>query len=398
MSTHLHFDLVGGMAGDMTVAALIDAGAAFDELQSTLAASGLPLTGIELQRTWKGGLAGCSFTVAPERDPPTRRWQDIRDLLSGCQLPDSARRRALSIFSRLAEAEAATHGCDVDEVHFHEVGAMDSIVDIVAISVCLELLGASSFSCGVVPLCEGRVATQHGVLPLPAPATASLLTGFSLEPISGSIETVTPTGAAVLSELCEGSTACPAMLLQGSGTGLGTAELPDRPNVLRVLLGSLTPAQVKLPTGEAVVIEANIDDMDPRLYGAVTAALFEAGALDVSLLALQMKKGRPGTLLQVQCRPDLEGLLSGIVLRQTTTLGVRSHDVRRTELARRHESVETPWGPIPVKLGILGDEVVSLAPEYEDCARLARTAGVPVKDVLAAAAAAAQTSRGLSGR
>lgn len=398
MNVHLHFDLVGGMAGDMTVAALIDAGAPFDDLQNTLSDSGLPLTKIELRRTWKGGMAGCSFQVAPEGDAPSRNWRDIRDLIEACKLPDSAKRRALSIFARLAEAEAATHGCEPDAVHFHEVGAMDSIVDIIATSLCLDLLGASSFSCGVVPVCEGRVPTQHGVLPLPAPATALLLTGFSLEPIAGSIETVTPTGAAVLAELCDGSEGCPAMLLTGTGTGLGTAELPDRPNVLRVLTGSLSSSNTIIPTAEAVVLEANIDDMDPRLYGAVTAALFEAGALDVSLLPLQMKKGRPGTLLQVQCRPDLEGLLSGIVLRQTTTLGIRSHDVRRIELARRYENVETPWGSIPVKLGLLGGEVVSLAPEYEDCVRLANVAGVPVKDVLAAAAAAAQTARGLSGR
>lgn len=394
MSMHLHFDLLGGIAGDMTVAALLDAGASFEALQQTLAGAELPLTSISAERTWKGGLAGTTFEVSPEEQPPSRHWKDIRGLLQQARLPETARRRALEIFALLADAEGQTHGCSPDEVHFHEVGAMDSIVDIVATAVCLELLDATSFSCGVVPLCEGRVTTEHGVLPLPAPATARLLSGFTVTPIPGTLETVTPTGAAILAALCEGSTGCPEMILQGTGVGLGTAELSDRPNVLRLLTGSLISSGTSWSQAEAVVLEANIDDMDPRLYGAVSAALFEAGALDVSLLPIQMKKGRPGTLLQVQCRPDLEGLLTGIVLRQTTTLGVRSHDVRRTELARRHETVSTPWGPVPVKLGLLGDTVINLAPEYDDCVELARTARVPVKDVLAAAAAAAQATYG----
>lgn len=396
MTVHLHFDLVGGIAGDMTVAALLDVGASFDELQQTLAQAGLPLTTIAAQHTWKGGIAGTTFDVSAEAQPPSRHWRDIRSLIERATLPERARARALKIFELLAEAEAQTHGCSPDEVHFHEVGAMDSIVDIVATALCLEQLGASSFSCGRIPVCEGRVSTEHGVLPLPAPATARLLSGFTVTPIPGNLETITPTGAAILAALCEGSTQCPEMVMGKTGTGLGTAELPDRPNVLRVLQGTLTGVESSLAQAEAVVLEANIDDMDPRLYGAVSAALFDAGALDVALLPIQMKKGRPGTLLQVQCRPDLEGLLTGIMLRETTTLGVRSHDVRRTELARRHETVTTPWGPIPVKLGLLGGEVISMAPEYDDCVQLASAAGVPVKDVLAAAAAAAQTSRGLS--
>jgi len=394
MTVHLHFDLVGGIAGDMTVAALLDVGAPFDELQQILAQAGLPLTTLTAQHTWKGGLAGTTFEVSPEAQPPSRHWRDIRGLIERATLPDTARRRALKIFELLADAEAQTHGCAPDDVHFHEVGAMDSIVDIVATAVCLELLGATSFSCGRIPVCEGRVSTEHGVLPLPAPATARLLSGFTVTPIPGTLETVTPTGAAILAALCEGSTQCPEMVVGKTGTGLGTAELPDRPNVLRVLQGTLTGSDSSTGQAEAVVLAANIDDMDPRLYGAVSAALFEAGALDVALLPIQMKKGRPGTLLQVQCRPDLEGLLTGIMLRETTTLGVRSHDVRRTELARRHETVQTPWGPIPVKLGLLGDEVISRAPEYDDCVKLASAAGVPVKDILAAAAAAAQTIRG----
>jgi uncharacterized protein (DUF111 family) len=225
---------------------------------------------------------------------------------------------------------------------------------------------------------------------LPVPAAARLLRGFTLVPIEGTLETVTPTGAAILASLCDGGErALPRLRLLTTGTGMGTAELPGRPNVLRVLLGEPAPAAADAPRGDAVVIEAAIDDMDPRLYGEVATRLFAAGALDVALSPLQMKKGRPGTLLSVVARPELEGVLSGIVLRETTTLGVRSHDVRRTELLRRHETVATRFGDVRIKLGLLGGDVVNASPEYDDCERLARERGVPLKDVLAAAAAAA---------
>jgi len=390
VSRHLHFDLVGGMAGDMTVAALVDAGADFGQLQERLSVSGLPTTSISLSREWRGGMAGASFEVLAEAEPPSRHWRDIRALLKQATLPDRARELALDIFGRLAQAEAEVHGCEPDQVHFHEVGAMDSIVDIVATALAVDLLDATSFSCSAVPVCAGTVAGDHGTMPLPAPATARLLIGFTLTPIAGAIETVTPTGAAILATLCRsGTTQPPPVRLIATGTGLGRATLPDRANVLRVLLGDTLAAVSTPPRGDAVVIEASIDDMDPRIFGEVSANLFAAGALDVTLIPMQMKKHRPGTLLSVLARPELEGLLTGIVLRETTTLGVRSHDVRRTELERRHETVQTRFGSVRVKLGLLGDDVVNLSPEYDDCERAAHERGVPVKDVLTAAIAAA---------
>jgi uncharacterized protein (TIGR00299 family) protein len=388
VSRHLHLDLVGGIAGDMTVGALIDAGADADELERRLRGSGLPFTSIRVTRDWRGGMAGVQFHVAVEERAPHRSWRDVRELLQRATLPERARARALDVFARLAAAEGAVHGCAPDEVHFHEVGAMDSIVDIVGAALALDLLDATSFSCSAVPICAGSVRAAHGTMPLPVPAAARLLAGFELVPIEGSIETVTPTGAAILASLCEGSArALPALRLLGTGTGMGTAELPGRANVLRVLLGECVRAAA--PRGEAVVIEAAIDDMDPRLYGEVSRRLFAAGALDVALSPLQMKKGRPGTLLTVVARPELEGVLSGLLLRETTTLGVRSHDVRRTELLRRHETLETRFGAVRVKLGLLGGEIVNAVPEYDDCERLARERGVPLKDVLGAAAAVA---------
>lgn len=386
--THLHLDLVGGIAGDMTVAALLDLGIPLDELRARLLRSGLPSSDVSAAREWKGGMAGTTFSVAPETKAPHRTWQIIRALLDEADLAPRARERALDAFHRLAVAEAHVHGCAVDDVHFHEVGAMDSIVDIVSAAILLDLHDATSFSCSRVPVCEGTVSAAHGVMPLPAPATARLLVGFELLPVPGTLETVTPTGAALLASLCDGhARPLPRMTLTGTGAGLGTAELPDRPNILRVLAGVLA-SRDEPRRADAVVIEASIDDMDPRLYGQVAEDLFAAGALDVSLAALQMKKGRPGTLLSVLCRPELEGVLTTIVLRGTTTLGVRSHDVRRTELERRFVTVPTTYGDVRLKLGLLGGELVNASPEYEDCARAARAHGVPVKEVLAAALAA----------
>ncbi len=390
MTRHLHLDLVGGIAGDMTVAALVDVGATWDALVAVLARSGLPLTPLRHEREWRGGLAGVRFHVEEERDPPARTWRDIRAMLEDATLTDRARERALDVFGRLAEAEGATHGCTADEVHFHEVGAMDSIADIVAAAVALDLLDVTSASCGDVPVCPGSTRMAHGVLPLPAPATTRLLEGFTLTPIPGRLETVTPTGAAILASLCAPDDALPSMRLLGTGVGMGTAELEDRPNVLRVLLGerTATPGSAGPRAAEAVVVEANIDDMDPRLYGEVAARLFDAGALDVALLPLQMKKHRPGTLVQVVARPELEGVLTGVLLRETTTLGVRSHDVRRVELERHHRTVTTRFGDVRLKCGVLAGEVVNVSPEYEDCAARAREHDVPVKEVLAAAVAA----------
>ncbi len=394
MTTHLHFDLVGGIAGDMTVAALLDAGADADELCARLERSGLPHTGVRIERDQRAGLVGNHFHVDPEVDPPHRHWSEIRTLLEGSSLTPGARDLALRIFAALARAEAGVHGCTPDDVHFHEVGAMDSIVDITATAIAIDMLGATSFSCSAVPVCQGTVETAHGTLPLPTPATALLLTGFQLLPIEGDLETVTPTGAAILATLVpDGRGHQPRMRLLAVGTGLGSAQLARRANALRILRGEVVPhdgrADRDRPDVQAVEISAAIDDMDPRLYASVVEHLFAAGALDVTLAPLQMKKQRPGTLLGVLCPPELEGVLSGIVLRETTTLGVRSHDVRRTVLERRTETVQTPFGAIRVKLGLLGNEVVNVSPEYDDCEGIAREREVALKDVLAAACAAA---------
>jgi len=391
--THLHLDLVGGIAGDMTVAALLDAGGDPDVLREALAGSGLPHAPIATERTWRGGMAGTHVRVDDEPDPPHRTWRDVRTLIAGARLPERARELAHGIFERLARAEAHVHGCAVEDVHFHEVGAMDSIVDVVASAWLVDALGATSFSCSSVPVCEGTVASAHGTMPLPVPAAAQLLRGFELVPIPGTIETVTPTGAAILATLCAGHAPHPPMVLRAVGVGMGTAELPDRANALRVLVGEPVAPGDGVPAPRAVVVEATIDDMDPRLYGSVCKHLLEAGAYDVWTTPVQMKKQRPGVLLAVVAPPDREDALTALLLRETTTLGVRSHDVRRTGLARRLVGVETPYGRVRVKLGMMGETCVDLSPEYDDCARRAAEHEVPVKDVLTAAIVAGSALR-----
>ncbi|HEC08860.1 MAG TPA: LarC family nickel insertion protein, partial [Acidimicrobiales bacterium] len=283
---------------------------------------------------------------------------------------------------------------------FHEVGAMDSIADFVVFALLVDHLGIATMSCSRVPVGAGTVRTQHGILPLPAPATARLLEGFETVAVPARIETVTPTGAAIVATLCRDDSRPAHATITGTGTGLGTATVPDRPNALRVL--RLEPVEPGPPgrsdhagggAGEEArvvsVLECSIDDLDPRVYGRVTDLLLGAGALDVFTTPIQMKKQRPGTLLTVLARPADEAELTRIVLTETSTLGVRHRTESRTVLDRRVVTVDTPWGEVEVKLGLLDDVVVNASPEYDECLVLAAEAGVPVKTVLATAHAAA---------
>ncbi len=395
MGRHLHFDLVGGIAGDMAVAALVDAGADLDTAGKLWERSGLPPAHwVYSSDVPQAGLAGSRFEVTPEDHPPTRTWPDIRGLIGAADLPPGVTELALAIFGRLATVEATVHGCDIDDVHFHEVGALDSIVDIALTAILVDALGADSFSCGPVPVSTGTVETAHGHLPLPAPATLELLKGFELHTIPGGLETVTPTGAAILATLCEPRRLRPNLRVTDIGTGFGSRQLADRPNMLRVLLGERSaehPLRTDPPghPGDAVVIEASIDDLDPRVYKSVSTRLLAAGALDVTLNSVQMKKSRPGTIISVVARPEDEPTLSRLILAETTTLGVRSWPVSRRELDRHIETATTPWGEVRIKVGALDGARVTATPEYDDCEIVADQAGVPVKDVIAAAAAAA---------
>ncbi|RMG19648.1 MAG: nickel pincer cofactor biosynthesis protein LarC [Deltaproteobacteria bacterium] len=322
-----------------------------------------------------------------------RTWGEIRALLQAAGLPTVAEAVALEAFERLAHAEAAVHGTTPEAVHFHEVGAVDAIVDIAGVAVAYAALGAPEVLAGPPPLGRGFVHTAHGHMPVPAPATLELLRGVEVAPASTEGELTTPTGAALLRTLAGDRVgSMPSMRPERIGYGAGQSEFEDRPNLLRAVLGARPPAEAR--TGEVLVVETNLDDLPAELLAAAVEALFAAGALDVVVVPAFMKKGRPGHLLQVLCHPEEEAPVVEALFRETPTLGVRLHRVARRELSRRVESVATPWGPVPVKVGRLAEEALTHAPEYEACRRLARAAGVPVRAVYEAALAAALRREG----
>jgi uncharacterized protein (TIGR00299 family) protein len=305
----------------------------------------------------------------------------IKSLIETAALPEGARARALRVFGRLAEAEAAVHRIAVEQVHFHEVGAVDAIVDVCGTAIALDWLGASVVS-APVPHGRGLVKARHGVLPLPAPAALEALRGKPTYGVDVEHELATPTGASIVAALAESFGPLPPLRIEAIGWGAGTAELPDRPNLLRVVVGL---AEAAAPT--LVVIEANVDDMTPEIAGWLVDKLLGAGALDAWLAPIQMKKGRPGVMIGVLARAVDRAAVESVLLAESTTIGVRAHAVERREMPRRIETVDTPWGPSPIK--VASDGVAhNAAPEFEACRRAAEEHAVPLKDVYARALAA----------
>lgn len=389
-----YFDLVGGAAGDMLVAALIDAGAPVEELRRGLA--GLAVEPFELavtRRLKSGWLDAChvDVRVEPGHDAPHRHLQDVLRLLDEARLPPRARQRARSAFEALARAEARVHGTSPDEVHFHEVGALDAIVDVAATCLALELLDVERVEASPLPLARGATRAAHGTLPLPAPAVLLLAeaAGALVEGREGGTEHVTPTGAALLCALGERFGPPPPMRLERVGHGAGTREAPADapPNVVRVLVGRQATADA---AGEVVVLEANLDDDTPERVAHLAQALLARGALDAFLVPVTMKKGRPGVLLTVLAEPSRASALETMILTESNTLGVRRRREARTVLPRRTVEVMTVYGPARVKLAERPDGRTTAKPEYDDCARLAREKDVPIADVFRAAARAAE--------
>ena len=383
-----YFDTFSGAAGDMIVGALLDAGLPLDELRAELAK--LPLEGysVSAERVVKNGLACTKFDV--QLAEPTghghahRRLPDVVALIDAASLATAVKDKAIRVFMRLAEAEAAVHGTAVDEVHFHEVGAVDAIVDIVGAAAGLERLGVVTLLSGPLRFGTGTIQAQHGTLPVPAPATARLAEGFPVEHTGIRAELTTPTGAAILTALADAFGPPPPMTLERSGYGAGGRDLAERPNALRVLIGRSDDATAD----RVVLLEANIDDASGEVIGYASEALLAAGALDVFAAPIQMKKSRPGTLLSVIARPEHRETLEAIIFRETTTFGIRRREERRTKLGRRSVEVEVLGATVRVKLGLLGGEVVTVSPEYDDCARVARETGAALREVYAAARAA----------
>jgi len=384
-----YLDLPSGISGDMFLGCLVDAGWPVAKLEATIARLHLPPSSwrVAQTRVMRGPLAATLLEVEVTEGDQHRHLHHIADILAQADLSPTLKARSLAVFRRLAEAEAAVHGSTVEQVHFHEVGALDAIIDIVGVCAGLEALGITALHAGAAPLGEGWTMSAHGRIPLPAPATLALLAavGAPTRPAPGPGELVTPTGAALLAELA--TFGQPAMRLQRIGLGAGRKEF-GWPNVARLWLGQADGGD-GLQRDPLVTLATNIDDMNPELYAAVSQSLFAAGARDVWLTPIQMKKGRPAVELSVLAPAGQEVALVTRLLAETTTLGVRVQPVTRYAAARRAETVTTRYGAVGVKLKLLDGRVVGAKPEYDECAQLAAQAGVPVRAVLEAATVAA---------
>jgi uncharacterized protein (TIGR00299 family) protein len=383
----LFLDAPSGLAGDMIIAALVDLGV--PEGVVTRAVSKLPLKGFHVHfgARAKSGIVGTSFDVHVEGKQPERTYGSIKAMLDAADLPKGVRARAQATFRRLAESESKVHRMPIDDVHFHEVGAVDAIVDVVGSAAALEHLGATVIV-SPLPMGHGTVRARHGVLPLPPPAVVECLRGFETYEGGIAFELVTPTGAAIVGAHASGSSRWPSMVPERSGWGAGTADLADRPNLLRAVLGARAPA-ARDTRASHVVLEANLDDATGELLGSCLEQLLAEGALDAWAVPITMKKSRPAFLLGAIAPAALADALAAVMLRESTTLGVRRHEVSRVERPRHLEHVETPFGRIPVKVsgGPFGPP--QRKPEFDACLAAAREHGVPVRQVLEAALVAA---------
>ena len=371
----LYVDCIGGVAGDMLLGALLDAGATVD----------LSAFDLEIERGTadRHGITAVTTTITGAAEQPHRDWGTIKQLIAAAGLPERAEHRAQEAFKRLAIAEGRIHDMPPERVHFHEVGAIDAIGEIVGVALALESLHVDRVICSPLPMGRGFVKAAHGNLPLPAPATLELLKGAPIHGVEVDLELVTPTGAALVAALAESYGPLPRMTLHATGYGSGTRDVQAFPNVVRAILGT------EATTGTVSLIEANLDDLIPELAPDAAAACFAAGALDVWTTPAQMKKGRPGFVISALARPTDERAVIEAMLRETSSLGVRVAHLDRVELERDFVTVEVAGEPVRIKVGRLDGKVVNLAPEHADCERAARIAGEPVKTVWARALAAA---------
>jgi uncharacterized protein (TIGR00299 family) protein len=373
-----YFDCFSGISGNMLLGALLDAGLPEALLRAELDKLKLPSCRLEIKPVVKAGLRAVMVKVRAEVEQQ-RHLADIQALLEKSELDAALSRRALAVFQRLAEAEARIHGTTVEEVHFHEVGAVDAIIDIVGAVVGLHHLGINEIVCSPLPMPRGWVRCAHGELPLPAPAVCELLKGVPVQGENLAQELVTPTGAALAVELSRSFGPLPPMLIEQTGYGAGSRERRDRrPNLLRLLIGR---RQAVEESQLVEVIETQVDDWNPEFWPHVSAQLLAAGALDVSLLPIQMKKGRPGFLLRLLADPAHATQLKELVLSETSAIGLRFHNMQRMTLPRTVVELETPWGIVRGKKVELPDGSSRIKPEYEDCAKLVREHGIPLQRI-----------------
>jgi uncharacterized protein (TIGR00299 family) protein len=395
MATILYFDCFAGIAGDMVLGALLDAGLPLDKLEAALGSLSLPGSAVWAEPVLRSGIRAMKFRVHEGGDRREahhhggagshghRTLAEVVSLIEGSALSIDGKARATRLFRRLAEAEAAVHRMSVDEVLLHEVGSLDSIVDIVGAVFGIEFLEADVIMASPLNVGGGMVKTAHGVFPVPAPATLTLLAGVPIYSSGVDMELVTPTGALLVTEYASRFGPIPAMRVDRVGYGAGDRELPGSPNVLRLLVGEV--GEVARGEERILSIECEIDDMNPQIFGVVMDRLYGAGALEVFYTSVQMKKNRPGTLLTIIGRPEQREALSAIVFRETTTIGLRYQEMDRECLDRESVRLDTPVGPVRFKVARRQGEVVNAAPEFDDCARLAAERGLSVKEVQAIA-------------
>lgn len=377
-----HFDPFSGASGDMTLGALLDAGGSLPRLSTEIGRLGLGRVVIHADRVVRNGLSGTQVRIEAPESQPHRRWSEVRAIIERSSIASRPKARALRIFLALAEAEASVHGTDVDSVHFHEVGAIDAIIDIVGSALLFDQLAIDTVSSAPLRTGSGVVAAAHGLMPIPAPATAALIARAQVPvaaPLPGSdgisAELLTPTGAAILTTLAEFRQ--PAFTPEAVGYGFGQKELPW-PNALRVTIGVGLEQAVN---ASEIEMETNLDDMSPQHVELLVERLFAAGALDVWLTPIMMKKGRPATMVSLLAPADRRTDLESTLIENTTTLGVRVRPIERTKAARRIETVETRWGPVRLKLRGWHGRVIDVNPEYDDCAAIARGTGATLRDV-----------------
>lgn len=396
-----YLDCFSGVSGDMLLGALVANGVELAALEAEVRKLGIEVR-LRGERVKRGVLMAERVIVEAPPQHHHRGYSDIARLIEAAPLSAQVKQNALAVFERLGRAEAAIHGVPLERVHFHEVGAVDSIADIVGACAGIELAGIEELHCSPLNLGSGTVETEHGVLPVPAPATTELLKGIPVYSSGIQAELVTPTGAALVSALATSFGPLPAMKIESVGYGAGSNDLGEFPNVLRVLVGETQPAEAGLPSEalakegleKLLMVEANLDDMNPQLCGFFAERAFAAGALDVFFAPVQMKKNRPGILLSVLCRPEQRDTMMDLFFQETTTLGVRCYEVLRRALEREWVPVSTAYGEVRIKVSRRNGRIVNFSPEYDDCQRLAVQSAVPLKTVLQEATFAFWKERG----
>jgi len=372
-----YFDCCAGISGDMVLGALVDSGLDVSILRRELAKLHLGDYSISASKDERHHITGTNIKVRFKESGHHRTFKEIKNIINKSRLTTKVKVLSTSIFENLAKAEAKVHGCRVDDVHFHEVGAIDSIVDIVGTAIGIEKLGIGQVYASPLPLGSGWVKTSHGRMPVPAPATLELLKGVPVASSPATSELTTPTGAAIIKTLSLSFGNMPHMEIEGTGYGIGDRSFKEIPNILRLIIGKRTGNTERL-----IIVETNMDDMNPQIYEYLMSRLFKNGALDVFLMPIQMKKGRPAILLKVLCPENKKGNIIDTIFEETTTIGVRTYEVERHCLERRIENVSTPYGKVRVKVAERNGKVLNIQPEYEDCKEIAEKKKLPLKEVM----------------